>query len=157
MALVLGTEYCKLDSNGRFKLPIVFKKQLEDVDLGFSIRAGFTSECLELWTVSSFQVELEGLLKKLNSYNIEDNKILHRMTATSVVYLDNSDRMIIPPERKSVIGDTKEIVLQGTGRYIEIWNRSAYEKMFNEISDFASVVDKRLGRLHELPSAGDAE
>ena len=157
MALILGTEYCKIDSNGRFKFPIALKRQLETEDCRFVIRQGFTAECLELWTYSSFQEEVESLQKKLNPYSIHDNQIMRQMTRANIVEMDSNDRLMIPPERKSVIGDAKEIVLQSTGKCIEIWERKAYDKMNNEIVDFASIVDKRLGELHGLPSVGDAE
>ena len=65
MALILGTEYCKVDSNGRFKFPIALKRQLETEDCRFVIRRGFTSEYLELWTYASFQEEVEVLRKTL--------------------------------------------------------------------------------------------
>ena len=93
----------------------------------------------------------------MNPYNISDAKIMRQMTRANIVELDSNDRMMIPPERISVIGDTKEIVLQCTGKCIEIWNRSAYDKMNNEIVDFASIVDKRLGELYGVSSASDAE
>ena len=157
MALILGTEYCKIDSNGRFKFPIALKRQLETEECRFVIRQGFTAEWLELWTYSSFQEEVESLQKKLNPYSIHDNQIMRQMTRANIVEMDSNDRLMIPPERKSVIGDAKEIVLQSTGKCIEIWERSAYDKMNNEIVDFASIVDKRLGELHGLPSVGDAE
>ena len=157
MALILGTEYCKVDSNGRFKFPIALKRQLETEDCRFVIRQGFTSECLELWTYASFQEEVEVLQKKLNPYSIRDTQIMRQLTRANVVELDSNDRLLIPPERKSVIGEAKEIVLQCTGKCIEIWERSAYDKMNSEITDFASVVDQRLGELYGLSSAGDAE
>lgn len=157
MALILGTEYCKIDSNGRFKFPIAFKKQLESSDSRFVIRQGFTAECLELWTYDSFQIEVQSLSKKLNDFNIRDRQIMRQMTRANIVELDSNDRLMVPPERKSVLGEAKEIVLQSTGKCIEIWERSAYDKMNDEITDFASIVDQRLGELHELPSAGDAE
>lgn len=157
MALILGTEYCKIDSNGRFKFPIALKRQLEDEDCRFVIRQGFTAECLELWPYASFQSEVESLRKMLNPYSIQDQQIMRQMTRANLVELDSNDRLMVPPERKSVIGDAKEIVLQSTGKCIEIWERKAYDKMNNEIVDFASMVDKRLGELHGLPPAGDAE
>ena len=157
MALLLGTEYCKVDSNGRFKFPIALKRQLETEDYRFVIRTGFTSECLELWTYSSFQQEVESLQKKLRPYNINDIKIMRRLTHANVVELDSNDRLMVPPEQKSVIRDANEIVLQSTGKCIEIWERGAYDKMNDEITDFASVVDNRLGGLYELSSASDAE
>ena len=157
MALVLGTEYCKIDSNGRFKFPIALKRQLETEDCRFVIRRGFTSECLELWTYASFQEEVEVLQKMLKPYNSHDRQILRQLTHANLVEMDSNDRLLIPPEQKSLIGDAKEIVLQSTGKCIEIWERTAYDKMNNEITDFASVVDKRLGELYGLSSAGDAQ
>ena len=157
MALILGTEYCKIDSNGRFKFPIALKRQLETEDSRFVIRRGFTSECLELWTYSSFQEEVEVLQKMLRPYNSHDQQILRQLTHANLVELDSNDRLLVPPEQKSLIGDAKEIVLQSTGKCIEIWERAAYDKMNDEITDFASVVDKRLGELYGLSSAGDAE
>jgi MraZ protein len=165
MALILGTEYCKIDSNGRFKFPIALKKQLGTDDCRFVIRQGFTAECLELWTYASFQNEVETLRKELNPYSIRDNQIMRQMTRANLVELDSNDRLMVPPERKSVIGDAKEIVLQSTGKCIEIWERSAYDKMNSEIVDFASIVDQRLGHSaqpqksmpNDVPCAGDAE
>ena len=157
MTLILGTEYCKVDSNGRFKFPIALKRQLETEDCRFVVRRGFTSECLELWTYASFQEEVEVLQKMLKPYNIHDRQIMRQLTHANIVEMDSNDRLLLPPEQKSVIGDAKEIVLQSTGKCIEIWERTAYDKMNNEITDFASVVDKRLGELYGLSSAGDAQ
>ena len=158
MSLILGTEYCKIDSNGRFKFPIAFKKQLGSNDCTFVIRQKFTGECLELWTESSFQEEMNELKKELNPRNTDDIRIMRQVTRVNVVPLDSNDRMLIPPERKSTIGDAKEIVLQANGSFIEIWERSAYDKMNEEeMKDLVSIVNKRFARKHELPSAGDAE
>lgn len=157
MSLILGTEYCRIDSNGRFKFPIAFKKQLETSDSRFVIRQGFTAECLELWTYDSFQTEVQLLSKKLNDFNIRDRQIMRQLTRANIVELDSNDRLMVPPERKSVLGEAKEIVLQSTGKCIEIWERNAYDKMNDEIADLASIVDQRLGEPHELSSAGDAE
>ncbi len=157
MALIIGTEYCKVDSNGRFKLPTAIKKQLEVEDCRFVIRQSINAECLELWTYAAFQAEVEDLQKKLNLYSIRDNQIMRKLTRANLVEMDATDRMLIPPERKSVLGEAKEIVLQSTGRCIEMWGRQAYDKMNNEAVDFASIVDQRLGELHGIPLAGDAQ
>lgn len=157
MALIFGTEYCKIDSNGRFKLPNALKRQLEGEETRFIIRQGFTAECLELWPYASFQQEVETLRQRLNPYSIRDTQILRQMTRANIVELDSNDRMLIPPERKSVIGDSKEIVLQAIGDCIEIWGRAEYDKMNASIVDFAATVDKRLGEQNGISCASDAE
>ncbi len=97
------------------------------------------------------------LQRMLKPYNSHDRQILRQLTHANLVEMDSNDRLLIPPEQKSLIGDAKEIVLQSTGKCIEIWERTAYDKMNNEITDFASVVDQRLGELYGLSSAGDAQ
>jgi len=157
MALLIGIEYCKIDSNGRFKFPVALKRQLETEDNRFVIRRSFDCDCLELWTYASFQAEVEQLHKKLNPYNIADRAILRRMNHANPMEMDSNDRLLIPQEQKGVLGDAKEIVLQSTGKYIEIWNRDAYDKMEASITDFATLVDNRLGQLNGVSSTGSAE
>ena len=78
MALILGKEYCKVDSNGRFKFPIALKRQLESEDGRFVIRQSIYAECLELWTYASFREEVEKLQERLNPYRREDRELLRK-------------------------------------------------------------------------------
>lgn len=158
MSLILGTEYCKVDSNGRFKFPIAFKKQLETEESRFYVRRGITPEYLELWTNEDFKNVAEKLSRNLNEFNTRDRGLKRRLLQAHQVELDNSDRMLIPGELLKTLGDTKEIVLQGTGDYIEIWNRSVYNEMMNDENyDLESEVNERLGTLYDLSSASDAK
>lgn len=157
MALLLGTEYCKIDGNGRFKFPIALKRQLQSEDSRFVVRQSIDAECLELWTYASFQAEVEQLQEKLNPYNIEDRKILRQLTRANMIELDTNDRLLIPAEQKGCIGKASEIVLQSTGKYIEIWNRSTYNQMNAEVKNFATLVDQRLGETHGISSAGTTD
>lgn len=158
MSLILGTEYCKVDSNGRFKFPIAFKKQLETEESRFYVRRGITPEYLELWTNEDFKNVAEKLSRNLNEFNTRDRGLKRRLLQAHQVELDNSDRMLIPGELLKMLGDTKEIVLQGTGDYIEIWNRSVYNEMMNDENyDLESEVNERLGTLYDLSSTSDAK
>ena len=145
MALILGKEYCKVDSNGRFKFPIALKRQLEAEDGRFVIRQSVYAECLELWTYASFREEVEKLQEKLNSYNLKERNVLRKLTEGNVIELDTNDRLLIPAEQKHVIAKAKEIVLQSTGKFIELWDREAYDKMNSESGDFAKMAEELLG------------
>ena len=98
MALILGKEYCKVDSNGRFKFPIALKRQLETEDGRFVIRQSFYAECLELWTYASFREEVEKLQEKLNPYRREDRELLRKLTEGNIIELDSNDRLLVPAE-----------------------------------------------------------
>ena len=145
MALILGKEYCKVDSNGRFKFPIALKRQLETEDGRFVIRQSVYAECLELWTYASFREEVEKLQALLNPYRREDRDVLRKLTEGNVVELDTNDRLLVPAEQKHVIASAKEIVLQSTGKFIELWDRAAYDRMNNAGSDFAAKAESLLG------------
>ncbi len=146
MALILGKEYCKVDANGRFKFPIALKRQLETEDGRFVIRQSVYAECLELWTYASFREEVEKLQEKLNPYRREDRELLRKLTEGNIIELDSSDRLLIPAEQKSVVEGAKEVVLQSTGKFIELWARKAYDKMNSNTGDYALRAEALLGQ-----------
>ena len=145
MALILGKEYCKVDANGRFKFPIALKRQLEGDDGRFVIRQSIYAECLELLTYASFREEAEKLQERLNPYRREERDLLRKLTEGNVIELDTNDRLSVPPEQKSVIAKAKEVVLQSTGRFIELWDREAYDRMNQAASDYAKQAEALLG------------
>ena len=147
MALILGKEYCKVDSNGRFKFPIALKRQLETEDGRFVIRESVYAECLELWTYASFREEVEKLQELLNPYRREDREVLRKLTEGNVIELDSNDRLLVPAEQKHVIAKAKEIVLQSTGKFIELWGRETYEKMNQSTGDYAEKAEALLGAM----------
>ena len=146
MALILGKEYCKVDSNGRFKFPIALKRQLESEDGRFVIRQSIYAECLELWTYASFMEEVEKLQERLNPYRREDRELLRKLTEGNIIELDSNDRLLVPPEQKSLIAKSKEVVLQSTGKFIELWDREAYDRMNQATSDYALRAEALLGQ-----------
>lgn len=148
MSLIIGKEYCKLDNNGRFKMPIALKRQLESSDNRFIIKSSIFSECLELWTYASFEKEVERLKNKLNPYSIEDRKLLRKFSEGNIVELDTNDRLIIPPEQKAMLKLGKQLVLQSVGDWLEIWDYDTYQKETSTAeTDFAAQANARLGQM----------
>ena len=147
MALILGKEYCKVDTNGRFKFPIALKRQLETDDGRFVIRQSIYAECLELWTYASFREEVEKLQERLNPYRREDREVLRKLTEGNIIELDTNDRLLIPTEQKALVAKAKEVVLQSTGKFIELWDRTTYDKMNSDSGDYALRAEELLGRV----------
>ena len=155
MALILGKEYCKVDSNGRFKFPIALKRQLEGDDGRFVIRQSIYAECLELWTYDSFREEVEKLQERLNPYSREERDVLRKLTEGNVIELDSNDRLLVPPEQKSVIAKAKEVVLQSTGKWIELWDREAYDRMNQSTNDYSQRAEGLLGAGADRDAANE--
>lgn len=157
MALILGKEYCKVDLNGRFKFPIALKRQLETEDGRFVIRRSVYAECLELWTYASFREEVEKLQERLNPYRREDRDLLRKLTEGNIIELDTNDRLLIPAEQKAVVAEAKEVVLQSTGKFIELWDRKTYDKMEEAGGDYAERAEELLGRRVDAEGKGPVE
>lgn len=153
MSLILGKEYCKLDSNGRFKFPIALKRQLGSDDCRFVIRPSIYAECLELWTYAGFEEEIAQLQRRLNPYSIEDRKLLRKLSEGNIVELDTNDRLVIPAEQKGRLKTSTNLVLQSTGNFIEVWDYDTYCRMNGEETDFAALADSRLGKQSAEVSA----
>ncbi len=150
MSLILGTEYCKIDSNGRFKFPNALKKQLGGDEVRFVIRNSIFFECLELWTYDNFYAELQKLQSRLSLYKREDLELLREFSEGNIIELDSNDRLIIPQEQKERLHNAKDIVLQSLGTHIEVWDRSTYQNRNDKSKNFASIAEKRLG---DMPAA----
>ena len=85
----------------------------------------------------------------MNPYRREDRELLRKLTEGNIIELDTNDRLLVPAEQKHVIAKAKEIVLQSTGKFIELWDREAYDKMNSSSTDFAALAESLLGR--EMP------
>ena len=91
--------------------------------------------------------EVEKLQEKLNPYRREDRDLLRKLTEGNIIELDSNDRLLVPTEQKHVIAKAKEIVLQSTGKFIELWGRETYEKMNQSSRDFAEKAEALLGAM----------
>lgn len=152
MSLLLGKEYCKVDSNGRFKLPAALKRQMEGDDCRFVVRESIVARCLEMWPYASFKEEVESLQSRLRTYDQDERDLLRRLSEGNIVELDTSDRLLVPPEQKPVVEGAKEIVLQAAGKFIEIWDRKTYDNMNRSNRDYAELAKRLLYRTPEQQS-----
>jgi len=146
--MLIGKEFCKVDANGRFKLPSAHKKLLSAVlDEGFIIRESVFDNCLELWSRKEFERETSENFKKLNPYNPEHRLIIRKLSEGNPVELDGNDRILIPNDQKKSKKIDKDIVLIPKVNLIEIWDNSAYEAMNKSTKDLAALFSEHLGGI----------
>jgi DNA-binding transcriptional regulator/RsmH inhibitor MraZ len=95
---------------------------------------------------------VERLQKNLNPYKPEDRMLLRKLTEGNIIELDTNDRLLIPAEQKSRIGNAKDIVLISLGgNFIEIWDHDKYNQMEGSGSDteYVSMASDKLGNLSD--------
>lgn len=148
MSLVVGVEFCKVDSNGRFKLPVALKKQIVATDdVRFVIRKSIYNSCLELFTYSDFQKEVERLQANLNPYNPDAKRLFRRLTQANIIELDANDRILIPVEQRATVSIDKDIVVVASGKYMEIWDAKTYNEIDNDNFDYVASAEMLLGNV----------
>jgi MraZ protein len=146
--MLIGKEYCKVDGNGRFKLPSAHKKLLSAVlEEGFIICESLQDECLEVWPRKVFEQNRGETISKLNSYNPQDRLIIRKLSEGNPVELDANDRILIPNDQKKSKKIDKDIVLIPKVNLIEIWDISAYEAINKTTTNIAELIAERLGKL----------
>jgi MraZ protein len=147
MLILIGNEYCTVDTNGRFKFPSALKKQLLSViDNGFVIRESIFGPFLEMFPMSEWLIEIEKIKKRLNPYNDKDLILMRKLSQANKIEMDSNDRILIPSEQKKAAKITKDIVLITRINIIEIWDLEQYNKVNNIDMDFIAYANERIGK-----------
>ena len=112
MINLIGTYECKVDAKGRLMLPAGLKKQIQPIlNEGFIIKRSVFQKCLELYPMSEWNQEVEGV-NKLNRF-IKKNTDFIRifMAGVRTLEIDNVGRILVPKDLVKFGTIQKEIVL----------------------------------------------
>ena len=153
MSLLIGVEYCKTDAQGRFKMPAAIKKQLDVAsDNRYFIRKSIYNDCLEIFTYDSFQKEVSFLNENLNLYDPDSKKLYRRFIEGNMLEMDSFDRLLIPDAMRSSAHITKEIVIIGSGNFLEVWDSLTYKKVNEDNYNYQEVAKKLLSKANDRQS-----
>jgi MraZ protein len=149
MNALFGEEKCKVDGNGRCKFPTSFRKQMADfVADGFIIKESIHECCLELWPRKAFEQDLLEKTACLNDHNPNDRNIRRKLAEGCQIWLDSSDRFLIPLSQKKYGNIEETVTLKGAVNRIEIWSDNEKIKAEENIN-WSELIFKRLG---DIPS-----
>lgn len=147
MATFIGDYTCRVDSKGRIILPMAFKKQMpSDAQDHFVVRRDIFENCLVLYSIEDWNLQLEKIRKRINPYNREHNMFLRNFfKGTAELSLDNNNRLLIPKRLLDFIGTERDVVLAGQDGRIEVWAESVYNRIGMATADFADLAEKLMG------------
>jgi MraZ protein len=147
MATFIGDYPCKVDEKGRVILPAPFKKQMPSaLEDRFVVRKDIFENCLVLYTLEDWNIQLEKIRSRINPYNREHNMFLRNFfMGTAEVTPDNNNRMLIPRRLLDMAGISRDIVMAGQDGRIEIWPESSYGTASMLPDDFADLAERLLG------------
>ncbi len=135
--MFLGEFTHTLDEKSRITIPAKYRAELL---AGLVMTTGF-DRCILLFS----QQEFERLSEKMNSLQFigrEQNALRRRFYSdASDAIPDKQGRIILPEYLRNYASITSEIVIAGVGRYIELWNGEAWDKVCAEMQELAAQQD----------------
>ncbi len=126
-----------IDAKGRLIMPAKYREQLGKE---FVVTKGLEG-CLYVYPVEAWK-EFEDKLEALPvTVNQKARKFSRFFTAgATMVELDKQGRILLPAVLRSYAGLTKDVVLAGVLKRIEIWDKEKWDKA-NSYDDMEEVAE----------------
>jgi len=130
----LGEYEATVDAKGRFLLPAAIRKKLpEGSPEQFVINRGF-EKCLTLYPLVNWNPIFEGM-SKLNDFDPKVREFRrYFFNGATELELDSAGRLLIPPNLREHASIEKDIVLVGSVKKIEIWDKAKYKEFFDSMT-----------------------
>jgi len=146
------TYECKIDDKGRLLLPNKLKSELASyIPAGFILKRSVYFGCLEFWPRSEWDKE-STVITSLNRFKRENVELKRKYLAgLKTVDPDGSGRLLIPKDLLAFAGIEKDIVMNGIGDIIEIWDKIRYEAEITKGESVEVLVDRILGGQSQNP------
>jgi MraZ protein len=123
IGLIFAGEYeHRIDPQGRVSIPARFRPAFEK---GIVLSRAY-DRCVVVYTSEEF-AEVAGEIRKQSATRV-DARRLARLTFSGAyeLELDRHGRVLIPPALREYAGLGEDVVIAGTGRFLEIWSRKAW-------------------------------
>ncbi len=133
--MLMGRYEYTLDAKSRTNFPPKFKAKMGDT---LYVTRWFDN-CLVVFGEEEWE-EMDSRISKLP---IVKSKELTRMLYGNAAELnpDKQGRILIPQHLKDHANLEKDIIIIGSRRYAEIWNKEAYEEN-EKLNDFSNIEEK---------------
>ncbi len=130
MELLTGAYYNTLDEKGRFSFPAKLRAMLDQPSL--MITQGIDG-CLWLYTHEEWKNFSAKLMEQASPFNTDSRLVLRRLIGPAQdVEFDKSGRLSIPQSLREYAGLTKECVIMGVNKYMELWDVKRYDDYIAE-------------------------
>ncbi len=139
--MLLGQYESKVGDKHQAALPKRFREELGDKLI---LTKGFEN-CLIVVSEASWKTLLEGTEGK--PFTNKATRELQRFLLGNATYveIDNKGRFVIPEYLRSFAGIGQEIIFAGIQRFVEIWDKRAWEKHQVELAKDIEGIAERLG------------
>lgn len=119
-----GASFATLDAKGRLSVPKRHRDVLKTMAAGQLTVTQHPDECLVIFP----RTEWPEFSRKISAMSEDARWVKRKFLGHAMdVELDSTGRVLVPPELRSAAFLTKETVLLGMGKYLELWDRATYD------------------------------
>ena len=145
MNLLTGEFRNSLDEKGRLSLPARMRSELPGINL---VLTQGVDKCLWLFPPQQWQELSQKLMASTSLFQARSRLVQRRILAPAQeVEIDRLGRISIPQSLREWAGLSRECVILGISKYIEIWNADEYKKYLDENKDEFLNAAEDLGGL----------
>ncbi len=126
MDLLTGEYKNTIDEKGRILFPSKLRINLSGNTL---IVTQALDRCLWLYTPDEWKNLSSKIMGMTSPFNTQNRLVLRRLIAPAQeIEFDKSGRLSIPQSLREYASLSKDCVLLGIGKYLELWDAETYEK-----------------------------
>ncbi len=144
--MITGEFRCSLDEKGRLLIPARMRTEV----LGnVVILTRGVENCLWLFPPEEWKTFSENLIGSTSLLQAQSRLIQRRLIAPAQeTEIDKAGRIVIPPTLREYADLTKECIILGLKKYIEVWSESGYQAYLEENeAKFKEAAEELGGRI----------
>ena len=121
--MLIGTYQHNIDPKGRVIIPAKFREELGEV---FYATKGLDAANVTIYS----EKDWAELGRKIDSFPASKTAVLKRVLFTPAATLepDKQGRVLLPPNLRDYAGLYKDVVVNGVGSKVEIWDKERWDE-----------------------------
>lgn len=134
-----GTFDYTLDAKNRLTVPAKFRASLSS---GCVLAKG-TERCVAIWTPEDFDAYVDGVRAGMHPLSPQAETINRFFSSNAFdTELDSAGRVMLNAPLLAHAGLTKDVVVNGAGNRLEVWDREAWAAYNEELfANFTTISD----------------
>ncbi|MBR1535768.1 MAG: division/cell wall cluster transcriptional repressor MraZ [Treponema sp.] len=149
MELLTGEYRNTLDEKGRILFPTRLRNELfSDTDKNILIVTQSFDHCLWLYTLEEWKNISSKIMGSASPFNRQNALVLrHFIAPAQEVELDKAGRLSIPQSLREYAHLSKDCVVLGINKYMELWDADTYASYLGENEDSLKEAAEALSNI----------
>lgn len=149
MELMTGEYRNTLDEKGRILFPARLRNELfAESDRCVLIVTQSFDHCLWLYTLDEWKSISAKIMERASPFNARNSLVLrHFIAPAQEIELDKAGRLSVPQALREYARLSKDCVILGINRYMELWDAETYAGYLEENEDSLKEAAEALGGI----------